>query len=155
MAKSSSKSATTAPAAIDTANVFDGDNIPQGQGKFARVGAVSVPVLKVNENQTVYFRALQPILEKPTQTKEKVKDPLTGKESEVVVDRIINIMSIQDLTTGNLNTLVAGAILAKELKEYKGGNEQYVGLCFEYTKRPPAEGKRAKRCEVFEINPEA
>ena len=40
--------------------------------------------------------------------------------------------------------IVVGHSLIQALKDFKGGNEAYVGTCFEIEKRPAQPGKRNK-----------
>jgi len=138
-------------AAESTENVFDGDNVAQGAGtKFARVGFVSLNTLKLADNGSVFVRCLEPMAIKLTTQKEKQKDA-QGVEREVEVEKELTIIRVQDLQDKTPKQMVLGVVLGKELSAYKGGNQAYVGLCFEITKRPAAEGKRAKRYEIFEI----
>jgi len=149
--KPSQANKTAAAAAESTENVFDGDTVAQGAGtKFARVGFVSLNTLKLPDNGSVFIRCLEAMAVKPTIQKEKQKDA-QGVEREVEVERELTLIKVQDLQDKTPKQMVLGVVLAKELAAYKGGNLAYVGMCFEVTKRPAAEGKRAKRYEVFEI----
>lgn len=114
---------------------------PEGS-PFKRKVAVMMPTLKIKEGETVYVQITQPIITKQTAVKDddgemKLKD--------------ISVMNVCNLETGELMQMVPGKALEQNLKDYKGGNQAYVGLSFEITKHKAAEGKRWKPYTLFEI----
>lgn len=119
--------------------------------KFKRVGAVTVPTLKVEEGDTVHFYVRGEFQEKATKNKETVRDPITGVETIVYKDVILDILPIVNLETSEIMQLVGGTVLVKELKNYNGGNKAYVGKSFEVLKKSAKPGSRAKLYEIYEI----
>lgn len=117
---------------------------------FKRVAAVTLPTLKVENEQTVYIRVLHPILEKRSEDQVEITNP-DGTKGKATVEKIVNVATVQNLQDGEQYHMVLGAILATQLKDYKGGNSQYVGMCFEVTKLPPRPGKRAKDYSIHQI----
>lgn len=110
---------------------------------FKRKGVVTVPVLKIEEGKS-YFVHIRDAIK--TKTVSEI-DPKTGLSS----DKEINIIPVVDLEDGEIKEIVGGAILVSELKDYKGGNSQYMGLSFEIMKNPAKPGKRAKQWTIYEI----
>lgn len=118
--------------------------------KFARVGNVALPTFKIEEGTPRYFRVLKPI--SVEMGKETVNQPdHTGRMVAVDVPKEIHVMEVQDLANGKSGKIVVGAVLKSELEKYKGGNSQYVALCFEIIKSAAKPGSRAKLYEIYEI----
>lgn len=118
---------------------------------YTRKAAVTVPTLKVLDDNTIYIHVRGPFEQKIGQDKVTVKDAITGQERIEYVEKTLEILPITNLNTGEMMQLVGNAVLVKELMSYKGGNQAYVGLAFEITKRKAKEGKRAKLFEIYEI----
>lgn len=118
--------------------------IPQtpANAKYKRTGAVSVPSLKVAENVPVFVHVNGAIFEK--------QSPIKGDDG-VMVMKTLEIMTVTNLETGEIMSMVCGKALSQNLKDYKGGNQAYVGLDFEITKHSAAAGKRWKPYSIFEI----
>lgn len=114
--------------------------------KYKRLASVMVPTLKMLEGVPVFVHVNQAIVEK-----EKVEK---DEKSGLPVTKTIEILNITNLDTGEIQAIVCGKALSQNLKDYKGGNQQYVGLNFEITKHPPAPGKRWKPYSLFEIEAE-
>ena len=114
--------------------------------RFKRIGAVTVPTLKMEEGKPVYVKITGAIQTKPKMDKGGIKLDENGNPASISLVPVIN------LDTGEIMTLVAGKGLEQNLKEYQGGGERYVGLCFEITKHPSAAGKRWKPYSIFEID---
>lgn len=119
-------------------------SVPVQGGKFARVGAVSTAQLKLVDDVPVYVKITNPI-----DTQAKKKGGVMEKD-ENGDPRTIDILRVVNLETGEVQTMVSGKALSQRLKEYKGGNDQYVGLCFEITKKD--NGRRWKEYLVYEID---
>lgn len=114
----------------------------QGSSPFKRIASVTLPTLKVEEGKPVFVMITDAIVSKQT----------VGKDDEgKPVLKMIDVMPIVNLETGELMTMVPGKALGQNLKDYKGGNGAYIGLCFELTKHPKPEGKRWKPWSIFEI----
>ena len=109
---------------------------------FKRVGAVTLPTLKTVDGVPAYIMVTGEIVEKMTQGK--------NDDGEIVAKKI-RIMPVVNLETGELMTIVPGKALEQNLKDYKGGNKAYIGLCFEVTKYAKAEGKTWKAWSIHEI----
>ena len=114
--------------------------------RFKRLAAVAVPTLKFGDSETIYVHIVSAIESKPKQIK---KDDGTFEMGS------IEVVSVVNLDTGEIMSLVCAAALSKNLKDYKGGNQQYVGLDFEVTKHPTAPGKKWKPYSIFEIDASA
>lgn len=109
---------------------------------FRRIGNVQTPTLKLVEGVAGYILVTGAMEEKP---KGEVQ-----KDGSIVM-KTITTMPVVNLETGEVMTVVCGTALAQNLRDYKGGNLQYVGLCFEVTKHPAAPGKKWKPWSIFEI----
>lgn len=109
---------------------------------FKRIGNVTLPTLKITEGTPAFVLITGPIEEKPKADVQKDGTTLM---------KTISVMPIVNLETGEVMSMVPGKALEQNLKDYKGGNLQYVGLCFEVTKHPAAPGKKWKPWSIFEI----
>ena len=114
---------------------------PAGQ-LFKRKAAVNLPVLKLEEGKPVFVHVTGPIIEKMA--------PVKGEDG---VERMKTILlcPVVELETGEIMQIVTGVNLAQTLRDYKGGNQAYVGLSFEITKLKSAPGKKWKPYSVFEV----
>ncbi len=119
--------------------------VQQG-GKFKRIGVVSGSQLKTKDGVPVYVKIIQAI---------DVQAKLDAEGKQKTDDRgnpaTVSILKCVDLETGEVATMVAGKALCDRLKTYQGGNDRYVGLCFEITKLPQEAGKRWKDYRCHEI----
>lgn len=115
---------------------------PSGQ-MFSRKAAVMLPTFKLTEDKPSFLHFTQPIDVK--------QQTVRGEDG---VDRIkdIHIASVVDLETGEMGQIVVATALGQNLKDYLGGNQQYVGKAFEITKHAAKPGKKWKPYTVFEIN---
>jgi hypothetical protein len=109
---------------------------------FKRIGAVTLPTLKTVDGKPEFIMVTGAIEEKMTQGKDEDGKPVLKK---------ISVMPIVNLQTGELMGMVPGKALVQNLKDYKGGNGAYIGLCFEVTKFAKAEGKTWKAWSIHEI----
>lgn len=148
MAKSSNTSTSDRKVTSDEDTQVVIESVPS---KFRRLGAVSVPTLKVEDGDKVHFYVRAPFAEKMVKNKETVKDPITGQETIQYRDAMLEILPIVNLETGQIMQMVGNAVLVKELKGYNGGNQNYVGKSFEITKKAAKPGSRAKLFEIYEI----
>ncbi len=118
--------------------------------KFTRLGSVSSAQLKLEDDIPVYVKITNTV---DVQAKKKrgvvQTDPEDGN-SPLTID----ILKVVNLETGQVMQMVSGKALTQRLREYKGGNDAYVGLCFEITKKskPKGSSQRWKDYEVFEID---
>jgi hypothetical protein len=117
---------------------------------FVRLAPVTVPTLKLPDGESVFVRITQPMLDKVTQEEVAVVN-IDGTKGTNVTEKTIRVLSVVDLTDNKPKQLVAGAILASNLRDYKGGNMAYLGKCFEIYKGSVKPGGRAKLYEVYEI----
>lgn len=117
---------------------------------FKRIAAVTLPCLKHAEGTTIAVMFDAPMMTTPKMKKGVAVLDEDGNPASITTARVV------DLTTGELGTLVVGAMLKSEIERYKGGGNAYVGLCFEIEKSAAKAGTRAKTYRVFEIeNPTA
>lgn len=133
------KNKNTAPASTDAAAPASrvGEN-----PAFKRIASVTLPTLKTQDGKPVYIKVLAAMVEK--QTPKKNEDGTTRMG-------VITTMNVVNLETGELCCLVPGKALEQNLRDYKGGNQAYVGLCFEVCKYAKAEGKSWKAWSIHEI----
>lgn len=133
-----------------TATAVDQEPLPMPAskpGRFTRLGAVAVPQLKIKDGDTVYVKFTAPLVTNPKKTKSGAL--ATDEDGSPIT---IDIASVINLDTGELMHMVSGKALSQRLREYRGGNDKYVGLCFEITKKAKENGKRWKEYEVYEID---
>ncbi len=116
-------------------------------GKFTRIRMVSGSQLKTRDNEPVYVKITNAI-----DVQAKLNKDKTPKLNEEGDPATINILKVVDLETGELATMVAGAALCDRLRTFDGGNEAYVGRCFEIVKKAAAPPARWKDYEIFEID---
>lgn len=109
---------------------------------FRRLAPVKVPTLQLLDDDPVYVKITGPI-------KDTDKNELDEKGNPTT--KTIRLIPVVDLQTGELSEIVAGTALVQNLRDYKGGNFAYVGLCFEIIKHKRAEGKKWKAYSIFEI----
>lgn len=110
-------------------------------GKYTRVRSVTLPTLKLIEEQTVHVTitsAMQvsTVTQKP-KAGEQAKEPAT-------------VCNVTDLDTGDIAQMICGAALKGVLNE-SYPKDEYVGKSFEITKHAKAAGKRYNTYSVFEI----
>lgn len=142
MAKAKTKSETAKVSKTD--EEFFTAPAPGANPKFRRTAALSLPTIKLAEGVPAYIRVTGKIIAKEKHGKNGRELDREGNPS------FISVMNVQNLETQELGQLVVGAILVKLLNEHAGGNEKYVGKCFEIIKGKAPEGK-AKPYSVFEI----
>lgn len=112
---------------------------------FKRLAPVTLPILKHPENTSIFVQVDSAIVTDP---KTKGGVPMLDEEGNPAT---ISTVRVVDMETGELMNYVVGAMLKSELQRYRGGNNAYVGLCFEIAKKAAAPGKRSKGYEIFEI----
>lgn len=120
--------------------------LPIGGGKYKRLAVVSGSQIKTHDNVPVYVKIVAPIERQPRLNKDK-----SPKLDDDGNPSFINVVKVVDLETGEVGSMVAGNVLADRLTTYQGGNERYVGLCFEITKLPKMDGKKWKDYRIHEI----
>ena len=115
-------------------------------GEYKRLCAVTVPTLKTLEDVPIHVKITRPVEIKPKLDK-------NGAQSVDDDGRAlsIDILHCVNLDTGEMVQVVAGKGLTMNLREYDGGNDAYVGRCFEITKHASPAGKRWKPYSVYEI----
>lgn len=117
---------------------------------FKRLAPVTLPCLKHAEGTSIFVTFDSAILTTPKMKKGMQVMDEEGNPASISTARVV------DMRTGELATLVIGAMLKSELERYKGGNNAYVGLSFEIEKTAAKAGTRAKTYRVFEVeNPNA
>lgn len=113
---------------------------PKG-GKYTRKVAVTLPVLKMLEDQPHYVTATAAMYEgkeqKPAKEGDKPMEPAT-------------ILPVVDIDTGEVAQIIVGAVLEGILND-SYPDAGYVGKSFEITKHAKKEGKRYHTYSVFEI----
>ena len=111
-------------------------------GKYTRVRSVTLPTLKLVEEQTVHVTITSAMVQSKVAQKPKAgeapKEPAT-------------VCNVTDLDTGALAQMICGAALKGVLNE-SYANDGYVGKSFEITKHAKAAGKRYNTYSVFEID---
>lgn len=121
-------------------------NIPATKPLFTVKRKVTVPTMKIKENDEIFVRILGKIEEKPSLDKNGAQkvDPETG------VLQTINVARVEDLTNKEISEIVLGLVPAKNLRAAYP-DHAYEGLCFRLLKKAAKEGKRAKEWEIDEI----
>lgn len=109
--------------------------------KAKAVRRVTRPVMKMEEGKAVFFRAVGAFYEG-----REIK-PTSGTDAQMKPATLIDVI---DLETGEEAQIVAGAVLASNLREAYP-NDTYKGRCFQVTKLPKAKGKRYFNFDVVEI----
>ena len=112
---------------------------------FKRMAPVTLPTLKQEDGKSIFVRFDSRMLTKP---KTKGGVPLNDESGNPAT---ITTATVVDISTGEMATIVIGAMLKSVLNDYKGGGEAYVGRCFEITKDKAKPGKRSKEYAVYEI----
>jgi len=105
--------------------------------KFKRKGAVTLPLLKQQANETIFVTLTSPIF--------------TGKKVDEQKEPA-QLVHVIDLSTGQEMEYIVPTVLEGTLKEKYLDNE-YVGMSFEITKFPKKSGKNYHTFEIFEIDP--
>ena len=131
MAKSKKKRSESAPVVA----------APAG-GKYTRTRSVTLPTLKLVEEQTAYVKIISPMVVSNVTQKPKAgeapKEPAT-------------VCQVANVETGELAQMICGAALKGVLNE-SYPEDGYVGKSFEVTKHAKAPGKRYNTYSVFEID---
>lgn len=121
-------------------------------GKLIRViGAISVPTLKHETNQTIAIRFDQPITQKINE--KKVKVVVGGETVDATENVTINVVRVTELASMKTFTYVVNAMTKSDLEEAEP-NQSYVGKWYALRKGQTVEGKRYKRVEIVRIDPE-
>lgn len=116
--------------------------VPGANPNFKRVASVTLPTLKTEDDVPVFIMITSPMVDKMT--------PKKGEDGEMRMGKITT-MNVVNLETGECMCMVPGKALEQNLKDYKGGNQAYVGLCFEVCKHKQAAGKSWKAWSIHEI----
>jgi hypothetical protein len=135
------KSKTESESVVITEGVSTIPKTPTGQ-LFKRRAAVNLPVLKLDVDKPVFVHVTGEIVCKKTEQK--------ADDGSVSLKDIF-LVPVVNMETGELMQFVAGSNVLSTLREYKGGNNNYVGLAFEITKLPKAPGKKWHPYSVFEV----
>lgn len=104
--------------------------------KYARKKKVeNLPMIKIGEGQTVFFKINGPAIAKTMKNKPAV------------------FLPVIDLNTGEVGQTLAGAILLRQLDE-NYPNQSYVGKSFEITKGEKVQGKSNEyfEFEIYELD---
>ena len=115
---------------------------PAQGGKFKRTRAVTLPVLKVEVERTVYVKVTGPMELGKVNTNKKDED---GKPQKPAT-----IMPIVNVETGEAALIIVGTALGGQLNDTYPGNG-YVGKAFEITKHAKPAGKRYHTYSLYEI----
>lgn len=117
---------------------------PKG-GKFTRMKAVTLPVMRLTEEVPVYVTVTGAMYEGKEQKPTLDKDGKPTKAMEPAT-----ILPVVDVETGEMGQIIAGAVLEGILNDtYKA--DSYVGKSFEFIKHAKREGKRYNTYSVYEI----
>jgi hypothetical protein len=114
---------------------------PVAGGKFKRTKAVTLPILKMEDEVTRYL---------------KFNDKMyVGKEQKAAPGKKqmepATLVAATDVETGEQGLVIVNAVLKGILEEQYVGDD-YVGKAFEITRHAKADGKRYNTFSVFEID---
>lgn len=115
--------------------------------KFTRKKALTLPTLKMVIDTPIYVK-INDI---------KHKESLDEKTGKIKVNKdtgepeLLPVASVVNLETGELNELVMGSVLIKNIQEAFPTESDVFGKCFEITKHNKKTGKRYHTYTIFEI----
>lgn len=114
-------------------------------GKSFQKKPVTLPVLKMTEDQPVYVKITSAFRDGRASNK-------PGKDGEVM--KPARICDVVDLESNEPAQMIAGKVLESNLVETYPG-EAYVGKSFEIIQRAKADKQRYRLYTVSELQPEA
>lgn len=111
-------------------------------GKYERTKVLTVPVLKVVEEQPIYIKATAPMF--------VGKQVANAKGDDGQPQKPADILPVINVETGEAMQVIVGAAL-KGLLNDQYPNDGYVGKAFEVIKHAKPPGKRYHNYSVYEI----
>jgi hypothetical protein len=119
---------------------------PPPGGKYSRVKAVTLPVLKLVDETPVYVKITGPMFEGKEQKPQMGPDGKPKAQMEPAT--LVPVVSVE---TGEVGQIIAGAVLEGILND-SYPEDAYVGKAFEIVKHAKKDGKRYNTYSVFEID---